>query len=62
MNIIKHFTYRLEFSTWDPFEKQTLEELDDMVNRLKCKHLLAHAGKVKLVRTSEEIVCQEKAE
>lgn len=54
MNIIKHHVYRLEFDTWEPFEKKTIEQLGHLVYDLKNKEVLASAGNVRLIQVSEE--------
>ena len=56
MNDIYHKRYILEFDVWDPQKKLAQDELDQMMFDLKNKHLLPHAGNVKLTPTAEERV------
>ena len=38
----------VSFVIWEPYSKITLDEIDVLINKLKTKELLGHAGYVKL--------------
>lgn len=53
MNEIHHHTYVLTFSSWAPFKKDTIAEMDELRHLLREKKLLAHAANVKLLERVE---------
>lgn len=53
MNIIKRHVYRLEFDTWEPFDKQAQQEIDALINLLKTKHVLSHCGNIRLAEEGQ---------
>lgn len=48
-NIIHTKKISITFDTWEPFQKQTENDLDKLVNMIRTKELLTHCGNVHLV-------------
>lgn len=47
MNEIRHLTITIELDLWQPFHREFNKELDELLCKLRSKHLLNHTGNVK---------------
>lgn len=48
MNEIKHIRIVIELDQWSAFGKQSQNEVDDLLFKIKQKQLLSHCGNIKI--------------
>lgn len=49
MNEIHHKVITITYDIWEPFDKQSQEDLDNLISLIKEKKVLSHCGNVRLI-------------